>query len=76
MVADMRKYHADGTRDGKLWLIQVREISRSTQALRYRDMPGMTGIRGDEYDLHLTVRLRGSSCRFHSRPTHRAQWNT
>jgi hypothetical protein len=65
MVADVTTYHADVTRDGKFWLIRVREIDRSTQALRYKDVPVMaaelveimTGLGGDDYDLELEVRL-------------------
>jgi DNA-directed RNA polymerase specialized sigma24 family protein len=53
------------TRDGKFWLIRVPEIDRSTQALRYQDVPIMaaelieimTGLAGDDYDLELSVRL-------------------
>jgi DNA-directed RNA polymerase specialized sigma24 family protein len=37
----MRTYHAEVTRDGKFWLIRIPEINRSTQALRYRDVPVM-----------------------------------
>ncbi len=68
MVEEMKTYHADVTRDGKFWLIRVREIDRSTQALRYRDVAAMANdlieimedLRGDEYDLHLTVHLPSS----------------
>ncbi|HEY2060682.1 hypothetical protein [Amycolatopsis sp. NBC_01480] len=64
----MKTYHADVTRDGKFWLIRVREIDRSTQALRYKDVAAMAGdlieimedLRSDEYDLHLTVQLPNS----------------
>lgn len=68
MVEEMRTYHADVTRDGRFWLIRVREIDRSTQALRYKDVEAMAsdlieimeGLRSDEYDLHLAVRLPNS----------------
>ena len=64
----MKTYHADVTRDGKFWLIRVREIDRSTQALRYKDVAAMASdlieimedLRSDEYDLHLTVQLPSS----------------
>jgi hypothetical protein len=65
MVAEVKTYHADVTRDGKFWLIRVPEIDRSTQALRYKDVPTMaselieimTGLATDDYDLDLTVQL-------------------
>jgi DNA-directed RNA polymerase specialized sigma subunit len=68
MVEEMKTYHADVTRDGKFWLIRVREIDRSTQALRYKDVAAMASdlieimedLRSDEYDLHLTVQLPSS----------------
>jgi DNA-directed RNA polymerase specialized sigma subunit len=68
MVEEMKTYHADVTRDGKFWLIRVREIDRSTQALRYKDVTAMASdlieimedLRSDEYDLHLTVQLPSS----------------
>lgn len=64
----MQTYHADVTRDGKFWLIRVREIGRSTQALRYKDVAVLASdlieiieeLRSDEFDLHLTVRLPDS----------------
>ena len=64
----MTTYHAEVTRDGKFWLIRVREIDRSTQALRYKDVSAMAsdlieimeGVGSDEYDLHLEVRLPSS----------------
>ena len=68
MVEEVKTYHADVTRDGKFWLIRVREIDRSTQALRYKDVAAMANdlieimedLRSDEYDLHLTVQLPSS----------------
>ncbi|HEX2131549.1 MAG TPA: hypothetical protein VHH15_08300 [Actinophytocola sp.] len=64
----MKTYHADVSRDGKFWLIRIPEIERSTQALRYKDVVAMAselieimeGVRGDEYELHLRVRLPDS----------------
>jgi DNA-directed RNA polymerase specialized sigma24 family protein len=68
MVEEVKTYHAEVTRDGKFWLIRVREINRSTQALRYKDVPTMAndlievmeGLTSDEYDLHLKVHLPSS----------------
>lgn len=42
-MAELRTYHTEVTRDGKFWLIRVAEIGRSTQALRYKDVPIMAG---------------------------------
>lgn len=64
----MKTYHADVSWDGRFWLIRVPEIDRSTQALRYKDVPAMAsdlieimaGIGPDEYDLALTVTLPSS----------------
>ncbi|MFD5247647.1 hypothetical protein ACFWIW_24130 [Amycolatopsis sp. NPDC058340] len=61
----MKTYHAEVTRDGRSWLIRVREIDRSTQALRYKDVVTMAnelieimdGVKDDEYDLYLEVHL-------------------
>ncbi|MEV6606763.1 hypothetical protein [Kutzneria sp. NPDC051319] len=61
----MRTYQADVTRDGKFWLIRIAELNRSTQALRYKDVPAMAselieimeGIGSDDYALHLKVQL-------------------
>jgi DNA-directed RNA polymerase specialized sigma subunit len=68
MVEEMKTYHADVSRDGRFWLIRVREIDRSTQALRYKDVAAMASdlieivedLRADEYDLHLAVHLPSS----------------
>jgi DNA-directed RNA polymerase specialized sigma subunit len=68
MVEEVKTYHAEVTRDGKFWLIRVREIDRSTQALRYKDVEAMASdlieimedLRSDEYDLHLEVNLPSS----------------
>jgi DNA-directed RNA polymerase specialized sigma subunit len=65
MVAEVKTYHAEVTRDGKFWLIRIPEIGRSTQALRYKDVPVMAselieimeGISADAYNLHLDVVL-------------------
>jgi hypothetical protein len=65
MVAQVKTYRADITRDGKFWLISIPELNRSTQALRYKDVPTMasdlveimTGLGADDFDLHLQVRL-------------------
>ncbi|MQA07764.1 MAG: HicB family toxin-antitoxin system [Pseudonocardiaceae bacterium] len=68
MVEEVKTYHAEVSRDGKFWLIRVREIDRSTQALRYKDVTTMASelieimedLRSDEYDLHLDVHLPSS----------------
>lgn len=65
MVEEVKTYHAEVMRDGKFWLIRIRELDRSTQALRYKDVPMMArdlveimeGVGSDEYTLHLEVRL-------------------
>lgn len=64
-MATVKTYHAEVTRDGKFWLVRIPEINRSTQALRYRDVPVMAselieimeGLDSEDYDLHLTVQL-------------------
>jgi hypothetical protein len=61
----MRTYHAEVTRDGTFWLIRVAEISRSTQALRYKDVPIMAGelieimagLGSEDYELDVRVHL-------------------
>ncbi len=68
MVEEVKTYHAEVTRDGRFWLIRVREIDRSTQALRYKDVVTMARevieimekISSDDYDLHLEVHLPNS----------------
>jgi DNA-directed RNA polymerase specialized sigma24 family protein len=65
MVASMKTYHVDVTRDGKFWLIRIPEIGRSTQAIRYKDvapMAGelveiMTGLASQDYNLEIRVQL-------------------
>jgi hypothetical protein len=64
-VAEVRTYHADVTRDGKFWLISIAEIGRSTEALRYRDVPVMAGeliqimegLDRKDFDLRINVNL-------------------
>ena len=64
----MNAYHAEVTRDGKFWRIHVPGIDRSTQALRYKDVPVMaadlveimTGLAAGEYELRIEVRLPDS----------------
>lgn len=65
MVAEVKTYHAEVTRDGRFWLVRIPELDRSTQALRYSDVPTMAselieimeGIGSEDYDLHLKVQL-------------------
>lgn len=67
-MAEVKTYHAEVTRDGRFWLIRIPEIGRSTQALRYKDLPAMAselieimeGIGSEDYDLHLKVKLPSS----------------
>lgn len=65
MVAKVKTYHAEVTRDGKFWLIKILELDRFTQAVRYKDVSAMAsdlieimeGLTSDEYTLELKVRL-------------------
>jgi hypothetical protein len=67
MVAEMRTFHAEVTRDGKFWHIHIPEIDRSTQARRYKDVPAMagdlieimSGLAAEDYTLNITVQLPG-----------------
>ena len=64
----MKTYHAEVSRDGKFWLIRVPEIDRSTQALRYKNVPVMAGelieimegLGNKDYDLDIQVQLPSS----------------
>jgi len=64
-VVRVKTYAAEVRRDGKFWLITVPEIGRSTQALRYRDVPAMASdlieimedVGPDDYTLHIKVQL-------------------
>jgi len=68
MVAAVKAYRAEVTRDGKFWHIRIPEFDRSTQALRYRDVEVMaselieimTGLGSQDYDLNITVHLPSS----------------
>ena len=68
MVAEVKAYRAEVTRDGKFWHIRIPELDRSTQALRYRDVEVMaselieimTGLGSQDYDLNITVHLPSS----------------
>lgn len=65
MVATMKTFHAEVSRDGRFWLVRIPELDRSTQALRYKDVAIMaselveimTGLGNQEYDLHVKVVL-------------------
>ena len=67
-MAEVKTYHAEVTRDGRFWLIRIPEIGRSTQALRYKDVPAMaaelieimTGAGSGDYELRLKVMLPSS----------------
>ncbi|MGA6163282.1 hypothetical protein [Amycolatopsis magusensis] len=39
----MKTYHAEASRDGQYWQIQVRELDRHTQALSCQDIPMVAG---------------------------------
>jgi len=65
MVAEVKTYRANVSRDGRFWHIRIPELNRSTQALRYKDVPVMandlieimTGLTTKEFDLHIEVQL-------------------
>jgi hypothetical protein len=65
MVASVKTYQVEVSRDGKFWFVQIPELSRATQALRYKDVSVManelieimTGLARDEYEVQLTVHL-------------------
>jgi hypothetical protein len=65
MVAQVRTYHADVSRDGKLWHIRVPEVARSTQARHLREAEAMTrdlvaimeGVPPGSFDVELRVAL-------------------
>jgi DNA-directed RNA polymerase specialized sigma24 family protein len=65
MVAQVKTYQVEVTRDGKFWLVRIPALNRSTQAMRYKDVRIMAselieimeGIGTEDYDLHLTVQL-------------------
>jgi hypothetical protein len=65
MVAELKTFRAEVSLDGRFWLIRIPELGRSTQALRYKDVPAMandlveimTGLGADDYNLHIEVRL-------------------
>lgn len=41
MVADLKTYHADVERDGKVWRVRVPEVQRTTQARNLREVEPM-----------------------------------
>lgn len=65
MVAEVKTFDAEVSRDGKFWLIRIPELDRSTQAVRYRDVRAvagelveiMTGLNSDQFGLHVHVQL-------------------
>jgi hypothetical protein len=65
VVAEVKTYSVEVSRDGKFWLIRVPELDRSTQAVRYRDVRAvagelveiMTGLRAEQFDLQFQVQL-------------------
>jgi hypothetical protein len=65
VVAEVKTYYAEVSRDGKFWLIRIPELERSTQAVRYRDVRAvagelveiMTGLGAGQFTLHVDVQL-------------------
>jgi hypothetical protein len=43
VVAEVKTYSVEVSRDGKFWLIRIPELGRSTQAGRYRDVRAVAG---------------------------------
>ena len=64
-MAGVKTFQVEVSRGRKFWLVDVPELSRATQALRYKDIPVMaselieimTGLTSEEYDVQLTVQL-------------------
>lgn len=65
MVAQVKTYRAEVSRDGRFWAIYVPAIDRHTQARRYKEIPIMandlieimTGLGPEEFELHIEMRL-------------------
>jgi hypothetical protein len=65
VVAEVKTYSVEVSRDGKFWLVRIPELDRSTQAVRYRDVRAvagelveiMTGLRAEQFDLQFQVQL-------------------
>ena len=65
MVAELRTYHAEVDRDGKVWRIRVPEVARTTQARTLREVEPMArdliaimeNIPAHSFDLDVTLTL-------------------
>ncbi|HUZ54094.1 MAG TPA: hypothetical protein VMU94_16410 [Streptosporangiaceae bacterium] len=65
MVADLKTYHADVDRDGKVWRVRVPEVQRTTQARNLREVEPMArdliaimdDIPADSFSLDVTITL-------------------
>jgi hypothetical protein len=65
VVAEVKTYDAEVSRDGKFWFIRIPELDRSTQAVRYRDIRAvagelveiMTGLAAGQFTLRVEVHL-------------------
>lgn len=64
-MAELRTYHAEVDRDGKVWRIRVPEVARTTQARTLREVEPMArdliaimdNIPADSFDLDVTLTL-------------------
>ena len=64
-MAEVRTYHAEVDRDGKVWRIRVPEVARTTQARTLREVEPMArdliaimdNIPADSFDLDVTLTL-------------------
>jgi len=64
-VAQLRTYHAEVDRDGKVWRVRVPEVARTTQARTLREVESMArdliaimdNIPADSFDLDVTLTL-------------------
>ena len=64
-MAELKTYHAEVDRDGKVWRIRVPEVARTTQARTLREVEAMArdliaimdDIPADSFDLDVTLAL-------------------
>src|ERR1700730_1603977 len=65
LVAELKAYHAEVDRGGKIWRIRVREVARTTQARTLREVEPMArdliaimdDIPADSFNLDVTITL-------------------
>ncbi|HVB45578.1 MAG TPA: type II toxin-antitoxin system HicB family antitoxin [Streptosporangiaceae bacterium] len=65
MVADLKTYHAEVDRDGRVWRVRVPEVQRTTQARNLREVEPMArdliaimdDIPADSFSLDVTITL-------------------